>query len=110
MDKANNKILVTQPSLPDLEQYNQLLSKIWDSKWLTNNGQFHQEFEQKLADYLGVPYVSLFSNGTLALMVALKALDIQGEVITTPYTFVATAHSLLWNNNMPVFADVDASY
>jgi len=110
MNKHQDKILVTQPTLPDLPQYQKLLQQIWDNKWLTNNGIFHQEFEQKLADYLGVPYVSLFSNGTIALMVALKALDIQGEVITTPYTFVATSHSLLWNNNTPVFADVDPVY
>ena len=109
--KANyQKILVTQPTLPDLDRYKTLLQEIWDNKWLTNNGVFHQAFEQKLAEYLGVPYVSLFSNGTIALMVALKALDIQGEVITTPYTFVATSHSLLWNNNTPVFADVDPVY
>jgi len=106
----SKKILVTQPSLPDLDKYHDLLVQIWDSKWLTNNGSFHQSFELALADYLGVPYVSLFSNGTLALMVALKALDIKGEVITTPYTFVATAHSLLWNNITPVFADVDPIY
>ena len=110
MKADSQKILVTQPTLPDLDRYKALLQQIWDNKWLTNNGAFHQEFEQKLADYLGVPYVSLFSNGTIALMVALKALDIQGEVITTPYTFVATSHSLLWNNNTPVFADVDPVY
>ena len=104
------KILVTQPTLPDLDVYKKSLQQIWDNKWLTNNGAFHQEFEQKLAEYLGVPYVSLFNNGTIALMVALRAMDIQGEVITTPYTFVATSHSLLWNNNIPVFADVDPVY
>jgi len=109
--QANNKpILVTQPSLPNIEAYKSLLQKIWDNKWLTNNGPFHQHFENELAKYLGVPYVSLFSNGTLALMVALKVLDIKGEVITTPYTFVATAHSLMWNNITPVFADVDPVY
>ena len=107
MNNNHTKILVTQPSLPNLETYKNSLKQIWNNKWLTNNGIFHQEFEQKLAEYLGVPYVSLFNNGTIALMVALKALDIQGEVITTPYTFVATSHSLLWNNNTPVFADVD---
>ncbi len=110
MKAKSQKILVTQPTLPDLDRYKVLLQEIWDNKWLTNNGIFHQEFEQKLADYLDVPYVSLFSNGTIALMVALKALDIEGEVITTPYTFVATSHSLLWNNNTPVFADVDPVY
>ena len=110
MKAHNQKILVTQPTLPDIDRYKALLQEIWDNKWLTNNGTFHQAFEQKLAEYLGVPYVSLFSNGTIALMVALKALDIQGEVITTPYTFVATSHSLLWHNNIPVFADVDPVY
>ncbi len=110
MKAHSPKILVTQPTLPDLDRYKALLQEIWDNKWLTNNGAFHQEFEQKLADYLGVPYVSLFSNGTIALMVALKALNIQGEVITTPFTFIATSHSLLWNNNTPVFADVDPVY
>jgi len=110
MSTIPKKILVTQPTLPDLDRYKDLLQQIWDKKWLTNNGHFHQIFEKKLAEYLGVPYVSLFSNGTIALMVALKALDIKGEVITTPYTFVATSHSLLWNNNTPVFADVDPIY
>ena len=110
MNQQQKKILVTQPTLPDLDKYKSLLKKIWQNKWLTNNGPFHQEFEQKLAEYLNVPYVSLFSNGTIALMVALKVLNIQGEVITTPYTFVATSHSLLWNNNIPVFADVDPVY
>ena len=110
MNTNTQKILVTQPTLPDLESYKNILKHIWHNKWLTNNGPFHQDFEQKLANYLDVPYISLFNNGTIALMVALKALDIQGEVITTPYTFVATSHSLLWNNNTPVFADVDPVY
>ena len=101
------KILVTQPYLPPLEEVEPYLKKIWENKWLTNKGPFHQELEEKLAEYLGVKHVALFSNGTLALLIALKALGIKGEVITTPYTFVATAHSLLWNNLTPVFADVD---
>jgi dTDP-4-amino-4,6-dideoxygalactose transaminase len=107
---TDKKIFVTKPNLPKLDDYVKKLEVIWDNKWLTNNGPFHQEFEEKLAKYLDVPYISLFSNGTLALMVALKVLDIKGEVITTPYTFVATAHSLLWNNITPVFADVDPIY
>ncbi|MFC0876139.1 DegT/DnrJ/EryC1/StrS family aminotransferase [Saccharicrinis sp. FJH2] len=104
------KILVTQPFLPPLEEVEPYLKQIWENKWLTNNGPFHKELEQKLADYMGVKHVALFSNGTLALLLALKALDIKGEVITTPYTFVATAHALLWNNLTPVFADVDPVY
>ena len=104
------KILVTQPYLPPLEEVQPYLEQIWKNKWLTNNGPFHQELEKKLADFLGVKHVALFSNGTLALLIALKALGIKGEVITTPYTFVATAHSLLWNNITPVFADVDSVY
>jgi len=83
------------------------LEKIWESKWLTNGGQFHQELEAKLADYLGVKHLALFANGTLALVTALQALRITGEVITTPYSFVATAHSLVWNGIKPVFVDID---
>lgn len=100
-------IPVTQPFMPPLEEFEPYLSRIWESKWLTNAGQFHQELERKLADYLGVEHLSLFSNGTIALIVALQALRITGEVITTPYSFVATAHSLLWNNIKPVFVDID---
>lgn len=107
MDK---KILVTVPSLPELEEFMPYLEKIWDSKWLTNNGSFHQQLEAELACFLGVKYVSLFANGTLALVTALQALKITGEVITTPYTFVATANSLIWNNLKPVFVDVDPVY
>lgn len=110
MKKIKNSILVTQPSLPDLKEFTKYLEKIWKSKWLTNNGQFHQEFEQKLTKHLGVKHISLFSNGTLALMTALQVLDIKGEVITTPYSFVATTHAMLWNNITPVFCDVDPVY
>lgn len=102
-------IPVTQPFLPPLEELLPHLQKIWDAKWLTNAGPLHQQLEKQLAEYLGVPYLSLFSNGTIALMVALRALKIQGEVITTPYSFVATTHSLLWNNITPVFADIDTT-
>jgi dTDP-4-amino-4,6-dideoxygalactose transaminase len=107
MNKKNNPILVTQSVLPPLDEFVELLKDIWDTKWLTNNGKFHQQLEAALAEYLGVKYVSLFSNGTLALISALQVLRITGEVITTPYTFVATSHSLLWNSIKPVFVDVD---
>jgi dTDP-4-amino-4,6-dideoxygalactose transaminase len=100
-------IYVTQPSLPPLAEFIPYLEKIWGSKILTNCGPYHSQLEQELCDYLGVPYVSLFSNGTIALMAALQTLEIRGEVITTPYSFVATAHSLLWNGIKPVFVDVD---
>lgn len=101
------RIYVTQPSLPPLEDFVKSLEKIWESKWVTNQGQFHQQFEKELADYLGVKFISLFANGTLALVAALQVLRITGEVITTPYTFVATTHALHWNNIKPVFADID---
>ncbi len=105
--KRNKTIYVTEPFLPPLEEFNEYLKQIWNSKWLTNNGQFHQELEQALCDYLGVKYISLFANGTLALITALQALRITGEVITTPYSFVATTHALWWNNIKPVFVDID---
>ena len=104
MDK---KITVTQPQLPPLDEFTSLLREIWDSKWITNNGSFHRALEQALCDYLKVPYVSLFTNGTLPLITALQALNITGEVITTPYSFVATTHSLWWNGIKPVFVDID---
>ncbi len=100
-------IFVTQPSLPPLEELIPYLEQIWGNKVLTNGGPFHQQLEIALCDYLDVPHISLFSNGTIALITALKALNIRGEVITTPYSFVATAHSLLWNNIKPVFVDID---
>lgn len=100
-------IFVTQPDLPDLNEFQKLLKEIWNSKWLTNNGEFHQRFESELAEYLGVKYVSLFTNGTLALVSALQVLRISGEVITTPYSFVATTHALWWNGITPVFVDID---
>jgi dTDP-4-amino-4,6-dideoxygalactose transaminase len=104
---ANKKIYVTKPLLPPLEEFIQYLEKIWESGVITNNGQFHQELEKELCRYLNVPFISLFNNGTIALLVALKALRITGEVITTPYSFVATAHSLLWNGIKPIFVDID---
>lgn len=98
---------VTQPYLPPLEEFIPYLEEIWENRWLTNGGPFHQQLERELADYLGVEHLSLFANGTLALVTALQALRITGEVITTPYTFAATTHSLLWNDIRPVFVDID---
>ena len=100
-------ITVTSPLLPSLDEFHELLKQIWNSKWITNNGSFHQQLEKELAEYLGVPYLSLFANGTLPLLTALQALRITGEVITTPYSFVATTHSIWWNGCKPVFVDVD---
>lgn len=102
-----NQITVTSPLLPDLGEFNKMLKDIWESKWITNMGQFHNQLEKALADYLHVPYVCLFTNGTLPLMTALQALRITGEVITTPYSFVATTHSIWWNHCKPVFVDID---
>ncbi|HNY51062.1 MAG TPA: DegT/DnrJ/EryC1/StrS family aminotransferase [Smithella sp.] len=107
MKTSDKPIFVTQPYLPPLSEFIPYLENIWESKWLTNAGPFHQELENKLADYLGVNHLALFSNGTLALVTALQALRITGEVITTPFSFVATAHSLLWNGIKPVFVDID---
>ena len=100
-------ITVTSPLLPNLEDFNEMLQQIWNSKWITNNGSFHKQLEKELASYLKVPYISLFTNGTLPLITALQALRITGEVITTPYSFVATTHSLWWNGCKPVFVDID---
>lgn len=103
----NKPITVTSPLLPNLDEFHELLKDIWDRKWLTNNGYYHQELEKALAEYLKVPYISLFTNGTLPLITALQAMRITGEVITTPYSFVATTHSLWWNGIKPVFVDID---
>lgn len=104
----NNKaIYVTQPFLPPLDEFIPYLEQIWENKWLTNGGPFHQQLEKVLAEYLGVKYLALFANGTIALLTALQALHITGEVITTPYSFAATTHSLLWNGLTPVFVDID---
>ena len=104
----NNKVItVTSPLLPSLEDFMPYLQDIWNRKWLTNNGHYHQELEKALCEYLKVPYISLFTNGTLPLITALQALRITGEVITTPYSFVATTHSLWWNGIKPVFVDID---
>lgn len=100
-------IYVTQPELPPLEEFTPYLEQIWNNRMLTNGGPFHQQLEQELCRHLGVEYISLFANGTLALLTALQALRVTGEVITTPYSFVATSHSLLWNGITPVFVDID---
>ena len=100
-------ITVTSPLLPNIDEFNEMLKDIWERKWITNNGHYHKLLEQALAEYLKVPYVSLFTNGTLPLITALQALRITGEVITTPYSFVATTHALWWNGIKPVFVDID---
>lgn len=103
------KLTVTSPLLPLLEDFYPFLEKIWESEWITNNGQFHQQLEKELCEHLGVEFLSLFTNGTLPLLTALQALHIKGEVITTPYSFVATTHALWWNGLQPVFVDIDPS-
>jgi len=110
MKKLNNPIYVTQPAMPPLDEFTGYLEKIWEERILTNNGPFHNQFESALAEYLGVKYLSVFANGTMALMTALQSLHITGEVITTPFSFVATTHSLWWNNIKPVFVDVEPDY
>jgi len=107
MHESKKTITVTKPSLPPLDEYVELLRDIWDREWLTNKGRYHDELESSLAKYLDVPYVSLFCNGMIALQVGLQALKITGEVITTPYSFVATTHALWWNHCTPVFCDID---
>jgi dTDP-4-amino-4,6-dideoxygalactose transaminase len=102
-----DKIYVTEPNLPPLEDFIPYLADIWQNKTLTNGGKFHQQLESELCEYLGVEHISLFTNGTLALVTALQSLRITGEVITTPYSFVATSHSLLWNGIKPIFVDID---
>ena len=105
--EEDKTITVTSPLIPPLEEFTPYLEDIWKRKWLTNNGHYHQELEKALCEYLKVPYVSLFTNGTLPLICALQAMRITGEVITTPYSFVATTHALWWNGIKPVFVDVD---
>lgn len=105
----NKPIYVTQPYLPPLEEFIPYLEEIWNNKILTNGGPFHQKLEQALCEYLGVEHIALFTNGTIALVTALQAMRVTGEVITTPYSFVATSHSLLWNGIKPVFVDIDAN-
>ena len=105
---TNKKLTVTSPLLPPLEEFIPYLKEIWDSRWVTNGGPFHQQLETVLAEYLGVEYISLFTNGTLPLITALQALQVRGEVITTPYSFVATSHAIWWNGLTPVFVDIDS--
>lgn len=105
MEKS--KITVTSPLLPPLDEFQELLKDIWNRKWITNNGYYHKELEKALCEYLKVPFISIFTNGTLPLITALQALDVKGEVITTPYSFVATTHALWWNRITPVFVDID---
>ena len=107
MTIKKDTITVTSPLLPDLDAFHALLKEVWDSKWITNNGSFHKRLEEALCAYLKVPYISLFTNGTLPLLTALQALRITGEVITTPYSFVATTHAIWWNGCKPVFVDID---
>ncbi len=107
MEKNLTSITVTSPLLPDLKEFEKLLEDIWQRKSITNNACYHKELEKALSEYLCVPYISLFTNGTLPLITALQALHISGEVITTPYSFVATTHSIWWNNLKPVFVDVE---
>src|SRR5690606_1823876 len=109
-NQLNSPIYVTQPALPDLQEFIPYLEQIWKNKILTNNGPFHQQLEKELAEFLGVPYISLFANATLALVTSLQVLRITGEVITTPYSFVATTHSLWWNNIKPVFVDIESEF
>lgn len=101
------KITVTSPQLPPLNEFIPYLENIWKNKWITNDGEYHKKLEEELCEYLGVEYISLTANGTLALIIALQALRISGEVITTPYSFVASTHSVWWNNTQPVFVDIE---
>ncbi len=102
-----NLITVTSPLMPSLDELNVYLQDIWSRKWITNNGYYHKELEKALCEYLDVPFISLFTNGTLPLITALQAMRITGEVITTPFSFVATTHALWWNGIKPVFVDID---
>ena len=108
MNKADKPIYITRPNLPPLDKLQPYLEQIWQNKILTNNGPFHQNFEKKLADYLEVEHINLFANATIALVVGLQALRITGEVITTPFSFVATTHAVKWNGVTPVFCDIEA--
>ena len=107
---SDRSLTVTSPLLPDLDEFTDMLRDIWSRKWITNQGHYHELLEQALCEYLKVPYLSLFTNGTLPLITALQALDIKGEVITTPFSFVATTHSIWWNGIKPVFVDIDSAH
>jgi dTDP-4-amino-4,6-dideoxygalactose transaminase len=104
----NTRINVTQPFLPPLNEFQPYLEDIWRRKWVTNNGYYHEKLETELSNYLGVKHISLFANGTIALLIAIKALELKGEIITTPFSFVATAHSIKWNGIKPVFVDIES--
>lgn len=110
IEPFSENIYVTQPLLPDLDAYKDRLTEVWSAKWLTNNGEQHQKFEQKVKKVLKVPYLSLFNNGTIALITACQSLRLTGEVITTPFTFAATPHVLTWNNIKPIFCDIEPDY
>ena len=111
MDKtgAGRELTVMKPFMPPLDEFKSYLERIWESRRLSNDGAIHREFEQALCEYLGVSHLCLFANGTLALMIALKALDLKGEIITTPFTSVATVQAIYWNNLEPVFVDINES-
>ena len=104
---TDKKIHVTQPFLPPIEEFLPYVQEIWNNRYLTNGGPLHQRLERELADYLGVEHLALFNNGTIALIAALQAFDLKGEVITTPFSFVATTNALIWHKNTPVFVDID---
>ena len=104
------KIYVTKPFLPPLEEYKKYLDNIWESQFITNSGPYHDQLESELCDFLGVKHISLFCNGTIALLVGIKALELKGEVITTPYSFVATAQAIKWNGLNPVFVDIEPKH
>ena len=105
----NKKTFVTKPFLPELNEFLPYLEKIWSNGQITNNGPFHKQLETELAMFLGVQYISLVNNATIALLVAIRALNLKGEIITTPYSFVATAHSIQWNGLKPIFVDIQES-
>ena len=107
--KASPEVTVAKPSLPPLNEFLPMVEQIWKSGIVTNNGPFHQSFEKELCNYLKVPNISVFSNGTMALLIAIKCLKLKGEVITTPYSFVATSHVISWNGLTPVFCDIDSN-
>lgn len=106
----DNPIYVTRPFLPSLDEYSEALKEVWDNQWLTNNGPVLQRYTKKLSDYVGTENICLFNNGTLALQIGLQGMGLSGEVITTPFTFVATTHALFWNKLRPVFVDIEPEY
>ena len=107
MKKPDKPVLVTRSSLPPLEEYVEVLKPIWDSAWLTNMGAYHEEFKEQLKRYLKVGSLELFVNGHMALELAIQAMELQGEVITTPFTFASTTHAIVRNGLTPVFCDIN---